>query len=71
MFKEIGSANFNVHDGFQPREKMSTMRRLEQLNAMAQANALPVARQRKRRTDSQIIKHWAAHGTWQSRFYLA
>lgn len=68
--REIGFATLDVHD--QPREKMSTTRRLEHLNAQAQANGGSMQKKTKRRrTDSQMIKHFIAHGTWPSRFYLA
>jgi hypothetical protein len=45
--------------------------KLEAMNLAAQANALPVARQRKRRTDENLIRHWLQSGKWIDRFYYS
>jgi hypothetical protein len=69
MIRQLGTALVDPDAGFIPA-KSSTALKLEALNLEAQANALPVSRQRRRRTDSAMIKFWAAHGKWPSRYYL-
>jgi len=72
MLRQIGTALVDPNGGFEPTaQKMSTTLKLEAMNLAAQANAFPVARQRRRRTDEDLIRHWMQTGKWIDRFYFS